>query len=59
MWSTLSKEVERCNKVRAVTDHLTVLKYILNMKEGHLRRMMFSISRLESVHKVSFIKVSL
>ena len=34
-------------------------KIILNIKEGTFSRMMFSISRLKSGPKASFIKVSL
>ena len=34
-------------------------KIVLNIKEGTFSRMMFFISRLESGHKASFIKVSL
>ena len=35
------------------------MKIVLNIKEATFSRMMFSISRLKSGYKASFIKVSL
>ena len=50
-WSMVSKAAERSERVRAVTDPLAMLRKSFSI--------MFSISRLESGHKASFIKVSL